>query len=177
MWPEEVNSSESKLIGMRMLDPTPIRVRTDSASSPSLNKCIQLSISTSPSDSTSSTLCDSSDDEADSSIFDMLSSLIQPIDIDLSMINLEPLHTHMSIVFGPDKAPWDCHKQLKPSSLSSSRRWEERFEDLRRYKERFGHCCVPSQWPESPPLAQWVKRQRYQLKLRLEGQHSTMNHE
>lgn len=58
---------------------------------------------------------------------------------------------------------------------TASRRWQERFTDLVAYKQRFGNCCVPSQWSENPPLAQWVKRQRYQLKLQKEGQHSTMS--
>ena len=38
--------------------------------------------------------------------------------------------------------------------------WEERFEELLAFKNRFGHCEVPSEWPENQPLGRWVSRQR-----------------
>lgn len=62
----------------------------------------------------------------------------------------------------------------EPSGAGTQTRWEERYEELKAYKERFGDCCVPSQWKENPSLAQWTKRQRYQLRLRKYGKHSTM---
>lgn len=74
-------------------------------------------------------------------------------------------------------APTVYEKRPSFNSLCSSKRWKERYCDLVQYQNRFGHCCVPSQWQQNPPLAQWVKRQRYQLKLRKEGQHSTMSKE
>lgn len=60
---------------------------------------------------------------------------------------------------------------------SNDKRWQKRYADLLRFKQRFGHCHVPSQWNEDASLAQWVKRQRYQLRLREEGRHSTMSRE
>eukprot|EP00934_Nitzschia_sp_Nitz4_P007519 Nitzschia sp. Nitz4//scaffold110_size71422//3123//4097//NITZ4_005862-RA/size71422-processed-gene-0.67-mRNA-1//-1//CDS//3329533053//7509//frame0 len=100
----------------------------------------------------------------------------QSIDVDLSLIKIEPLRAQMSSLFEPETMPTVPDKQAV-TNASSTKRWQERYEELVQYKERFGHCCVPSQWVESPPLAQWVKRQRYQLKLRNEGQHSTMSTE
>lgn len=34
------------------------------------------------------------------------------------------------------------------------------FNELKRYKERLGHCNVPQVWNENPPLGRWVHRQR-----------------
>ena len=69
-----------------------------------------------------------------------------------------------------------CEASTAIITVNQSGRWHERFEDLCRFKEEHGHCCVPSQW-NNRPLAQWVKRQRYQRKIRKEGQHSTMTDE
>ncbi|KAG7342059.1 helicase domain protein [Nitzschia inconspicua] len=55
--------------------------------------------------------------------------------------------------------------------------WMEKFEQLLLYKEKNGDCLVPNQYPENPSLAEWVKRQRYQYKLRQNGQHSSMSDE
>lgn len=52
--------------------------------------------------------------------------------------------------------------------------WMERFEDLVQYKKTFGHCLVPHDFPSNQKLAQWVKRQRYQYKLKYMGRHSTL---
>ena len=53
-------------------------------------------------------------------------------------------------------------------------KWDERIQDLVEFKKEYDHCCVPSHWPQNTPLTQWVKRQRYQNKLRNEGQHNTL---
>jgi len=55
--------------------------------------------------------------------------------------------------------------------------WMERFEDLINYKEENCHCLVPHSYPENQQLAQWVKRQRYQFKLKSLGRHSTLTDE
>eukprot|EP00980_Cylindrotheca_fusiformis_P018058 scaffold5786_cov88-Cylindrotheca_fusiformis.AAC.1 len=54
------------------------------------------------------------------------------------------------------------------------KQWVEQFEELLKYKEEQGHCLVPHTFPENPILSRWVKRQRYQYKLRQEGKTSTM---
>jgi len=41
-------------------------------------------------------------------------------------------------------------------------RWEIMFEELRKFKEREGHCNVPSSYSDNPELGRWVSRQRGQ---------------
>lgn len=38
--------------------------------------------------------------------------------------------------------------------------WDGMFEELKRYKERFGDCNVPQQCDENPQLGRWVNVQR-----------------
>jgi len=38
--------------------------------------------------------------------------------------------------------------------------WEEMFARLVQFKERFGDCNVPADWPEDPRLGRWVGNQR-----------------
>jgi len=56
-------------------------------------------------------------------------------------------------------------------------KWNERFQELVDYKNEFGHCNVPYQWSGGVSLAQWVKRQRHQFKLKQEGRHSNLSDE
>jgi hypothetical protein len=60
---------------------------------------------------------------------------------------------------------WDSHSSA----------WEERFNELRVFRERAGHCNVPSNFPDNPPLATWVKCQRRQYKLFWQGKTSNIN--
>jgi hypothetical protein len=55
--------------------------------------------------------------------------------------------------------------------------WTEKFEELIEFRNHFGHCLVPNAFPDNPALAQWVKRQRYQYKLKTEAKRSTMSDE
>ena len=55
--------------------------------------------------------------------------------------------------------------------------WSDRFDELVEFHGANGHCLVPHNWSENPALAQWVKRQRYQYKLKREGKHSTLTDE
>ncbi|CAJ1949135.1 unnamed protein product [Cylindrotheca closterium] len=52
--------------------------------------------------------------------------------------------------------------------------WNKKFQELLIFRKENGHCQVPHTWPPNPQLARWVKRQRYQFKLRCEGKLSTM---
>lgn len=61
--------------------------------------------------------------------------------------------------------------------LYQADQWMERFEDLRSFKAEFGNCLVPHSYPPNQQLAQWVKRQRYQYKLKSENRHSTLTME
>jgi hypothetical protein len=51
-------------------------------------------------------------------------------------------------------------------------RWMERYYDLVEYFQIQGHLNMP--FKQSPPLFQWVKRQRHQYKLKKQGQHSNL---
>jgi hypothetical protein len=55
--------------------------------------------------------------------------------------------------------------------------WGSFFDDLRRYRNRMGNCYVPQTYTQNQPLARWVKRQRYQYKLMIDGKLSAMTEE
>ena len=52
--------------------------------------------------------------------------------------------------------------------------WMKIFDQLIEFKEQHGHCLVPHTYPENQTLSRWVKRQRYQYKLKQAGKESTM---
>jgi len=58
-----------------------------------------------------------------------------------------------------------------------NQQWGDRFEELKDFRRTNGHCSVPYDHPPNPSLARWVKRQRYQYKLFMEGQPSAMTEE
>ena len=62
---------------------------------------------------------------------------------------------------------WDSHEAV----------WRERFEELSRYKEQHGHCCVPSHYKDEPQLGTWVKCQRRHYKLFWDGKPSSITTE
>merc|ERR1719162_1164473 len=39
-------------------------------------------------------------------------------------------------------------------------RWEIMFEELRKFKDREGHCSVPRYYSDNPKLGSWVSNQR-----------------
>lgn len=57
---------------------------------------------------------------------------------------------------------------------SQAAAWGERLAELQLYRSRFMHCNVPSNYSENPQLATWVKCQRRQYKLFMEGKPSNM---
>eukprot|EP00980_Cylindrotheca_fusiformis_P022790 scaffold9762_cov83-Cylindrotheca_fusiformis.AAC.1 len=62
---------------------------------------------------------------------------------------------------------WDSHAAA----------WEQRHNELAAYRRAHGHCNVPSQYPENPQLATWVKCQRRQCKIFRQGKKSNMTME
>jgi hypothetical protein len=64
-------------------------------------------------------------------------------------------------------------------SLSHQDGWAEKFQELLHFKEKNGHCRVPhsSGEEENASLARWVKRQRHQHKLKMQGKASTITDE
>mmetsp|Transcript_13663 Transcript_13663/g.20798 ORF Transcript_13663/g.20798 Transcript_13663/m.20798 type:complete len:357 (+) Transcript_13663:50-1120(+) len=59
---------------------------------------------------------------------------------------------------------WDSHDET----------WQERFEMLLTFKKAHGHCEVPSKYEENMQLGSWVKCQRRQYKLYLDGKQSNI---
>jgi len=82
--------------------------------------------------------------------------------------------------------------------------WSQRYQEIIEFRDKFGHCLVPLNWPDSPPLAHWVsdserhtsrlchysslrthtffttlkvKRQRHQYRVKSDGKHSTLTQE
>jgi hypothetical protein len=43
-------------------------------------------------------------------------------------------------------------------------RWNAMFERLKAFQERFGHARVPKRWKEDPSLANWVHKQRREIR-------------
>ncbi len=70
----------------------------------------------------------------------------------------------------------DCQGNLSFRAYQAEN-WTEKFEELMEFRASHGHCNVPNFFPENITLAQWVKRQRYQYKLKLENKRSTMSDE
>ncbi|CAJ1946696.1 unnamed protein product [Cylindrotheca closterium] len=50
---------------------------------------------------------------------------------------------------------WDPHSAF----------WEERLNELYEFRDKYGHCNVPTKFPDNPQLAIWAKCQRRQFKL------------
>jgi hypothetical protein len=55
--------------------------------------------------------------------------------------------------------------------------WNQRYNELTAFHRELNHCLVPLNWEQNPSLAHWVKRQRYQYRVKNEGGHSTMTAE
>ena len=55
--------------------------------------------------------------------------------------------------------------------------WHERFQELVDFHAKHGHAQVPHTLKENRPLARWVKRQRYQYRLKIDGKQSAMTQE
>jgi len=53
--------------------------------------------------------------------------------------------------------------------------WTEKFRELVDFRREYGHCLVPNSFPVNQALAAWVKRQRYQYKLKLDNRRSTLS--
>ena len=69
------------------------------------------------------------------------------------------------------------HQHMTMSTDSSTRRlsWNERFEELKRYRESNGHCDVPQIYDTG--LGTWVSAQRSQFKRYIVGKTSSMTHQ
>jgi len=55
--------------------------------------------------------------------------------------------------------------------------WQEQFQALLDFKSQHGNCNVPHTYELNPALSRWVKRQRYQYRLKTEGKRTSMSQE
>jgi len=91
--------------------------------------------------------------------------------------DLDPQPRHSSFPRHPALSNPEGDRTMVSYTIHQAGRWRTRFEELVQFQREYGHCCVPSHWPQNAPLAQWVKRQRSQYKLKREGKHCNMTDE
>jgi hypothetical protein len=65
----------------------------------------------------------------------------------------------------------------KKAGVFTRNQWADKFQDLVKFKDAHGHCQVPHNWEGNSSLAHWVNNQRYQYKLRIESEHSSLTSE
>ena len=58
-----------------------------------------------------------------------------------------------------------------------SEQWFEKYQELCEFQKEHGHCNVPPRYNNDSSLWRWVKRQRYQHKLKRDGKPSTITDE
>lgn len=64
------------------------------------------------------------------------------------------------------------HQEYRPHVAESvarfrpyqDKKWQGSFQRLLKFKNEFGHCCVPNSYTKDVALARWVKRQRHQYR-------------
>jgi len=59
----------------------------------------------------------------------------------------------------------------------NNREWEDKFNQLKAYKESFGHTRVPRRYNNDDGLGAWVKNQRDKHRLFREGKKSPLTPE
>ena len=52
--------------------------------------------------------------------------------------------------------------------------WETRYQDLKAFKEKFGHADVPHEWEECPQLGFWTANMRQQYRYKQLGKKSSL---
>ena len=62
---------------------------------------------------------------------------------------------------------WDSHRAA----------WDEKFDELKEFKDLHGHCFVPCKWKGNSKLSTWIKRQRRQYRKIASFQHSALDEE
>lgn len=105
-------------------------------------------------------------------------SAVEPLmnSIDASILN-KPQRSSVR----PNSSGLSNQKWCESGNLRAyhSDQWMERLEELKEFQAEFGHCLVPHSYLHhgSPALAQWVKRQRFQWKQRVQHKRTTITDE
>ena len=97
--------------------------------------------------------------------------------------NTSPVNKKKSIFADLDEHQLTFERILELEQLEFSwdspheMEWKKRYEELKKYKDRFGHCRVPARDKEFPELGRWVMTQRRQFALARQGKKSRMSRE
>eukprot|EP00970_Alexandrium_tamarense_P010586 scaffold2163_cov267-Alexandrium_tamarense.AAC.2 len=89
---------------------------------------------------------------------------------DLRVKQLEDIGFHWAATDETNEQSTTTRKK-KSSKVS----WEERFNELKKFKAKTGHCVVPQDYSENKSLGQWVHNQRKFNKHRTEGKKSSLD--
>jgi len=77
----------------------------------------------------------------------------------------------------PKKKPRKVGNSFDRFRPYQAEKWIKHFEELAIFRKQYRHCLVPHDFPTSPSLAGWVKRQRHQYKLFQKQKQSFMTKE
>jgi hypothetical protein len=55
--------------------------------------------------------------------------------------------------------------------------WEIKYRELKEYRQRHGHCNVPTKYSQNPALGRWVSTQRSEFKKFQSGRSKHMSHD
>jgi len=89
-----------------------------------------------------------------------------------------PIHSDISQTqVHPKGAKANTKSNSSRFRRDQAEQWSDRFDELVLFVQQHGHCRVPRNSKKFSSLASWVKRQRYQYKLRQEGKTSFLTEE
>jgi hypothetical protein len=74
---------------------------------------------------------------------------------------------------GPEDSSLGSSPHAKRFQGYQANQWSQRFQELKDFLHQSGHCSVPHNYPADQRLAEWVRRQRHQYKLKKMGRCST----
>jgi hypothetical protein len=74
---------------------------------------------------------------------------------------------------GPEDSLLGSSPHAKRFQGYQTNQWSQRFQELKDFLHQSGHCSVPHNYPANQQLAEWVRRQRHQYKLKKMGRCST----
>ena len=84
-----------------------------------------------------------------------------------------------TFVGGPDDDDDDEDAMPIVPGTKTRKNFEERLKELRKFKQKHGHCQVPHKFPQNPQLGTWVDTQRrlYRAHKRAPGRPTTLSQE
>lgn len=114
---------------------------------------------------------------------------LEPVSVPSSCVTMEYFNDRVTTVSAascdsstdPGYSSSDCSLEQGSRQVrfrkDQAEQWSDRYDELVDFYKTHGHCRVPRNLKKFSPLASWVKRQRYQYKLRNEGKPSFLTDE